>query len=135
MPENERSYLTQKWFIRATHDLQDAKSISANSPVSPNTVWLIQQAVEKAIKALLIHYGIVYRRIHDLEELRMALPGHSKFRSSNIELQKITLLGIESRYPEEVDELLETEVQEIIELGERILEMIGSEIPAPDSET
>ena len=91
-------------------------------------MWLMQQSVEKGLKALLIQRGVVFRKIHDLEELRQCLPEDSSFREQEFDLQRLTELGIESRYPEEADELLINEFRNAIETAQQILDLLAVEL-------
>ena len=95
MVSDEHRRIARNWIARAFRDLANAKVLAQADPLSPNSMWLMQQSDEKGIKALLINNGTVFRKIHDLEELRLALPDDSKFREHEFDLQKLTELGKE----------------------------------------
>jgi len=128
MVSDEHRRIARNWIARAFRDLANAKVLAQADPLSPNSMWLMQQSDEKGIKALLINNGTVFRKIHDLEELRLALPDDSKFREHEFDLQKLTELGIESRYPEEPDELLMSEFRDALATAQRILELLAAEL-------
>lgn len=66
MPPDQPSILLRK----ALDDERLALLVLGNPAVSDEQIgFLAQQAVEKAIKAVLSHGAIVYRRTHDLTEL------------------------------------------------------------------
>ncbi|MEZ5337966.1 MAG: HEPN domain-containing protein [bacterium] len=125
---DEHLRVARNWIARAFRDLENARILADADPLSPNSMWLMQQSVEKGIKALLITYGVEFRKIHDLEGLQQSLPENSAFRKQEFDLQKLTDLGIESRYPEEADELLMSEIREAIETAGQILALLAEEL-------
>jgi HEPN domain-containing protein len=61
-----------------------------------------QQAVEKALKAVLCLHGVGYRRTHDLEELAGALADiGAVVPASADDLRRLTPYAVEFRYDEE----------------------------------
>ena len=61
---------TQEWVLRAKEDLDAAALVlTAPSPLVRTALFHSQQAVEKAMKALLTWYDAGFREIHNLEEL------------------------------------------------------------------
>ena len=80
-------------------DLQAARELR-KSGVNPRHVcFLGQQAVEKAIKALLIAYQIESPKSHDLEALVGILPGGAMIRSRAADLVTLSEWAVEARYP------------------------------------
>jgi HEPN domain-containing protein len=74
MPQPEHEKVAVGWYHRARQDWHDARLLALDEPNSPNSVWLVQQGVEKAIKSILVWHQIEFRKIHDLEKLRALLP-------------------------------------------------------------
>ena len=64
-------------YRRARSDLTVARKLAADPEVEDGAVaYHVQQAVEKAVKALLLLHGIEFPRIHDLDALvRLAEEG------------------------------------------------------------
>ena len=67
-----------------------------------------QQAVEKALKAVMSGYGLEYRRTHDLEELasRIADTGVVSVPVSHADLRALTPYGVAFRYDDEITDIL-----------------------------
>ena len=66
-----------------------------------------QQAVEKALKAVMCLRGLEYRRTHDLEELAGQLADAScQPAVEEAELRLLTPYAVEYRYDDEAPELL-----------------------------
>jgi HEPN domain-containing protein len=66
-----------------------------------------QQAVEKALKAIMCLNGLPFRRTHDLEELaaQLCAAGHEP-NLAQTELTRLTPYAVEYRYDDETPELL-----------------------------
>lgn len=74
-----------------------------------------QQAVEKALKAVMCLHALEYRRTHDLEELagQLADVGHPP-RVAESDLRLLTPYAVEYRYDDEAPELLTAEQAQAI---------------------
>jgi HEPN domain-containing protein len=60
----------RSWLLKADRDLNLARIAQIHAPDSPDLIcYHCQQAGEKYLKALIIHYNIPLRKTHDLEEL------------------------------------------------------------------
>lgn len=66
MSEAERDAI-RDWLTKSEHDLGSAhRLLDGHPPYLDTAVYHCQQAVEKALKALLIHHSIRFERTHDL---------------------------------------------------------------------
>jgi HEPN domain-containing protein len=74
-----------------------------------------QQAVEKALKAVMCLRALEYRRTHDLEELagQLADAGHPP-SVAETDLRRLTPYAVEYRYDDEAPELLTAEQAQAI---------------------
>ena len=90
----------QKWFAQALRDLRTAEN-SLNSGDYYACAFWSQQAVEKALKALLISRGRVVRG-HDLVELGYIIRDELRMDVSRImdNLRELTTHYITARYPD-----------------------------------
>lgn len=65
----------RRWLGQASEDLVAARRIAEDPELAARLAcFLAHLAAEKALKALLIHGGVAFRKIHDLLELRLLLP-------------------------------------------------------------
>ncbi|MCL5107599.1 MAG: HEPN domain-containing protein, partial [Chloroflexi bacterium] len=61
---------TREWLGRSQSDLRAAQiDLAAAPPLVEDALFHCQQAVEKALKALLTFHGQPFRRTHSLEEI------------------------------------------------------------------
>jgi HEPN domain-containing protein len=108
------------WINKADHDLGSAKIIYLNLPDYFDTIaFHCQQAVEKYIKAVLVHREVEFERSHDLIYLLELLPGDIKV---NMEQYKkaVSLNGysVQIRYPDKVIHLSKAELEEAISIAQ-----------------
>ncbi len=90
----------KEWLDYATIDLQTAKKILDDQPLSRSTAFHCHQAVEKALKAILEYLEERIPRIHDLPKLLSAVREHGISLSVNPD--EITVLDgvyVGTRYP------------------------------------
>jgi len=89
-----------RWLRFAGEDLGEAESLILRTDSFPrHACWLAQQAVEKAIKAILILEQIEFPRRHDLDALRLLLPDSWQVKSDFLDLAELTEWSMEARYP------------------------------------
>ena len=94
----------KEWTAKAEADYSTATR-ELKAPESPNfdaVCFHAQQCVEKLMKALLIHLGIVPPRTHDLTELdRLLAPVCPQWSWPAQELRFLTRAAVDFRYPGE----------------------------------
>jgi len=114
------SDIVNTWIGKADHDLGSAKLIFLHIPDYFDTIaFHCQQAVEKYIKASLIHMGIEFQRSHDLPYLLEMLSGQVEIRSETFD-KAILLNGfsVEIRYPDQIIHLTKYELESAISIAD-----------------
>jgi HEPN domain-containing protein len=99
LPEETRSRATAAWLADAEADLASARTLSAHRDEGPApfaAAFHAQQAVEKALKALLIWHAIDYPPKHDLGLLAGLLPEGTATRELTI--AGLTVYAVEQRH-------------------------------------
>jgi len=127
MPPPEHEKKAVSWYERAFQDWRDAQAVAREEPDSPNSVWLVQQAVEKALKSILVLHKIRFRKMHDLEALRLLLPKSYRLKTVPKDLSVLSQRGMESRYPGEYDPIEEKDVKLALRLGTKVMELLEKE--------
>jgi HEPN domain-containing protein len=96
----DRAAASVAWLAMAIGDLEAAR---AHGRVRPRIVaFHAQQAAEKALKAALVLSAVEPPRTHDLEDLRRRLPEDWRVRRSPRDLARLSVHGVESRYPDDL---------------------------------
>ena len=113
-----------EWLTHAMSDLALARLGVESEEVLPEQVCFhAQQAVEKAIKAVLLKKRIRFPLIHDLDELiEIARQGGCHFPDWANDLGNLTPYAIETRYPGAWEAFQETEVTDALEVAGRMVE-------------
>ena len=123
----------EDWLRHAKSDLAVAQSIENNSDVLPNqTAFHAQQAAEKAIKGAMIHAGIAFPLMHDLQDLikRWTSSGRA-WPAALINVKTLTPYAVESRYPGYIHQVSRAEVRAAIEVAEQVIAWVDAQIHPP----
>ena len=112
--------LARRWLQKAENDLVTARQTLLLPDGPTDTVaFHAQQAVEKALKALLTSVHVEFPKIHDLIRLLdMALPhlpGLARYRSAFGEMSNY---AVQSRYPDDFVELTRDDVVRSLKIAE-----------------
>ena len=100
MNRTEPSEEARRWLRYAREDLMAAEALRQQPNAAPRHVcWLSQQAVEKALKAVLVFLEIDFPRSHDLDVLRNLIPEGWRVHVEHPDLADLTEWAVEARYP------------------------------------
>lgn len=104
-PDGARRADTLAWLRKAEGDLRAAAvDLDADPPLVDDALFHCQQAVEKALKALLTWHDVPFRKTHSLEELgRQAVALHGELRDLADRASLLSEYAWKFRYPGEVD--------------------------------
>lgn len=99
MSENRRAH-AEEWVTKGDHDIEMAQLLYNERGYTETIAFLIQQAVEKYLKGLLVFHGVKPKRTHDLEKLIDDVIEIDKSFEKFIDIgTKITKYYMDSRYP------------------------------------
>jgi len=104
MGESSMNATVREWVSKAEADLATAgREIAVqNSPNFDAVCFHAQQAIEKLLKGLLIHLGVVPPRTHDLVHLHRLLETHCPSWSWDTrDLRFLSRAAVDFRYPGE----------------------------------
>ncbi|MCS6842970.1 MAG: HEPN domain-containing protein [Caldilineales bacterium] len=125
MPPEPDLGTPSEWLRRAQSNL-----IRAQQPKPEGVYWEdlcfdAQQAAEKAIKALLIFYGIPFRFVHDLTELLTRLEQGGVHLPKDVRsAAALSNYAVEARYPGPTEPVTEEEYQEAVALAEVVVRWV-----------
>ncbi|MBL7139049.1 MAG: HEPN domain-containing protein [Bacteroidales bacterium] len=132
MPDND---LITAWLTKARHDLDTAKIVASKLPDYDDTIaFHCQQAIEKTLKAYLIHLDLEFKPVHDLGYLLNLIGTKDpEFEPDFEQVDRISRYAVQIRYPDSIIKLSKPQIHEAIELANRfyqlIINKIGSEKP------
>jgi HEPN domain-containing protein len=105
----------------ARSDLALARARGAPEILLESLCFHAQQAVEKALKAVLVAQGIGFPRTHNIGVLLDLIPSHSQLSARIQAADILTDYAVSSRYPADVEPVSEAEYQEAIRLAELVI--------------
>lgn len=122
------------WLRFAGEDLKAARKLCGDADILPNVVGFhAQQAVEKSIKALLIHAGEKFPFTHDLDELSGLYSGNGRtIPFDRAKLDELTPYATHRRYPGYVHQPGVKEQQRLLALAEEVFAWAQSVIGPAD---
>jgi len=123
MPRDARAKEVAAWLSRAELDLRAAEvDLGAHPPLLADAAFHCQQAVEKALKALLTRHDHLFRKTHDIGELALACLEHEPSLEALLrQSAPLTEYAWRFRYPGEVFEPDRREVEDALEVAHRVV--------------
>lgn len=124
MQPEERAIAVQRWMAYAKSDL-DLARVDAPKTVLPEALCFhAQQAVEKALKALLLYCSIPIPRTHSIAFLLDLLQNEIVVPNYIQDAVILTDYAVETRYPGIYEPVTDEEYQEAIHLAEAIVSWV-----------
>lgn len=106
------------WLRRARSDLMLASIPLPQGVLYNELCFHAQQAVEKSLKAVLIHYGIEFRKVHDIDYLVSLLPSQVELPLEAEQMADLTSYAVTSRYPGDYEEISQNDYQEALRVAQ-----------------
>lgn len=130
MPPDERAMEVGAWLARARQDVRAANiDLDVDPPLLADAAFHCQQAVEKALKALLTHHDHAFRKTHDIGELALAClehePGMERLLRSSA---PFTEYAWRFRYPGDVFEPDRDEVVSALAVATDVVEAVSASV-------
>jgi len=125
-----KTELINSWMNKANKDLLSAQhELSFPDSVTETVCFHCQQAVEKYLKAYLVHCGASFTKTHEIGELITKCENRdSEISVFKEEADKLTDYAIEIRYPDDWYEPTLEEAREAFEIATKIKEFIQNKI-------
>ena len=118
------------WLEKARDDLNWTKA-NLREEIYYGACFTAQQAAEKTLKAFLLLKNGRFDKVHDLVKLLDDCILHQKdFGKFREVVAKLSFYYTQSRYPDisEVDKFTKEEAEEALEVAEKLVEFVSSEI-------
>ncbi|MXX86605.1 MAG: HEPN domain-containing protein [Acidobacteria bacterium] len=111
----------REWLNRARSNLVRAKNRIPGAYLE-DLCFDAQQAVEKAVKAVMLDRGIEFPYVHDLARLLSILEADGEPIPPEVwSASKLTRYAVHSRYPDLEEAVLENEYEETIATAEEVV--------------
>ncbi len=130
-PDDVRREFVRQWLRKARGDLLTAEHLASERPdLGFAAAFHAQQAVEKALKALLVWHQVDFPKSHDLERLvelldESGIPVERVLR----QVTSLTLYAVDARYPGDLPEPTVAEVEQAVAIAHRACASIAAGLP------
>jgi HEPN domain-containing protein len=129
MPREPQFGTPAEWFRRAKSNLIRAQQPRLEGVCWEDLCFDAQQAVEKALKALLVHCNLPFRHVHDIAELLTLLEQGGVSLPEDVRLAAgLSDYAVAARYPGPMEPVTEEEYQEAIALATTTLQWVEQEL-------
>ena len=117
----------KEWFSRAEGSFLIAKKLAKEEDLYfEDLCFHLQQAVEKALKGLVLFYGGEFRRTHDSSVLIGLLEQYVNVPDPILDVMRLDIYAVETRYPGVYNAVTREEFEAHIEVVELCLEWVGN---------
>ena len=124
MPRNSGLIGTpDEWLRRAKINLAKAQQAKPEEVLWEDMCFDAQQAVEKAIKAILVSQQIDFPKTHDIAQVLTLLDQSDQQVPEEFwQADRLTQYAMETRYPGEAEPVTEDEYQEAVTIAEQVVQ-------------
>jgi len=120
---------TGDWLTRAKADLAIARAPLPEGAFYEDLCFHVQQAAEKALKAVYQHYGWTFRYTHDLDELINGLMQKGLIIPAEVvNADALTTFAWEARYPSLNEPLTKSDYEEALRMAETVVAWCEKEL-------
>jgi HEPN domain-containing protein len=121
-PESSGPGVAREWMTRARSNLALAKAIKPAETLWEDLCFNVQQAAEKAVKAVLISRGVEYPKTHDLRDLlSLADPTGQTLGPQIWNAADLNDYAVSARYPGAFEPVTEEEYRRALETAEAVV--------------
>jgi HEPN domain-containing protein len=121
-PEQIRKGSPHDWLLHANSDLELARTGKSPRVLFETLCFHAHQAVEKAIKALLVAHKVPIIKSHNIGALIKLLPDDIHRIPELKEAMSLTDYAVLSRYPGDLEPVTEKDYKEAVELAEKVIQ-------------
>ena len=121
-PKQVRKGSPQDWLLHANSDLELARIGKSPRILFETLCFHAHQAVEKAIKAVLIAHNVPIIKSHNIGTLIKLLPQDVQRLPELKEAMGLTDYAVLSRYPGDLEPVTEKDYKEAVELADKVLQ-------------
>jgi len=125
-PDEVKRELVVRWLDKAEEDFRVAGYLSSGETVFLSAIGFhAQQAVEKYLKALLVHHQVEFPKTHDIQELlNLLAPVAPSLAGSLRDAAELTPYGVEVRYPDDFPDMTQDEAVAAVDTAAKVREAV-----------
>jgi HEPN domain-containing protein len=123
----------ESWLNRAKSSYELSKATISKNIYLEDLCYQIQQSVEKALKGLLIYYGVEPEFTHNIGVLLSEVEKYTEIPNNLLEAMDLTNYAVQTRYPGSYDEITKSEYEKALKIAKECLEWIENQIKQEDT--
>ena len=128
----DKNESVKEWFFYAKEDLKLA-SLGLESGILPDLLCFhAQQAVEKAIKALLVQFDLDFPKTHNIQILLTQLSLFLEIPEQLLRAEILTDYAVTSRYPGVHEQINQEEYRIAIKISREVIDWVAENIIDPE---
>ena len=120
-PEKHTAGSPEDWLRYAVSDLNLARVVPPPGVLLEGLCFHAQQAVEKALKAILVSYSVPFPRTHSIRMLIDLLVQYLSVPEAVQEAAILTDYAVMTRYPGDIEPVSDDEYQQSIRLADTVV--------------
>jgi HEPN domain-containing protein len=118
----------EEWIERAKSSLELAQAKIIKHIYYEDLCFQLQQAAEKALKGLLIYYGVEPEFTHNIEILLKEIKKFTEIPENIKEAARLTIYAVQTRYPGEYNEITKEEYETSVKIAKDCLSWTENKI-------
>jgi len=118
----------EEWIGRAKSSLELSQGKIIRYIQYEDLCFQVQQAVEKALKGLLIFYNVEPEFTHNIELLINELKKFTDIPEKINEAAQLTIYAVQTRYPGEYDEITKEEYEKAVKIAKNCLDWVEKKL-------
>jgi HEPN domain-containing protein len=134
MPPDPKAEEVGRWLQKAGEDLRVAElAVDADPPIAGAAAFHCQQAVEKALKGLLVHREVRPTKTHNIAKVGAAITDTDPDLEQTVDdADWLSPYAAEFRYPGDLDEPDIEEVRRALDLARRLVAKVENRVSPDD---
>jgi HEPN domain-containing protein len=131
-PEDVKREFVQRWLAKAESDLLASRHLLQGRPdLAGTAAFHAQQAVEKALKALLVWHQIEFSKTHDIDRLLELVAQVEQGLAKRVEKAgSLTAYAVEYRYPTELPQPTAAQAEEALRIAQKVRDEVIACLPS-----
>ena len=116
--------LYESWISRAVSSYSLSRAAVSDDVYFEDLCYQAQQAVEKALKGLLIYFGVEPEFTHNIGVLLNEVEKHTEIPDGIKEAIKLTNYAVQTRYPGAYEDITKAEHEEAVKIAKDCLDWV-----------
>ncbi len=131
-PEDVKKEFVRRWLEKAESDLLASRHLlQGHADLAPTAAFHAQQAVEKALKALLVWHQVEFSKTHDIGRLLELVARVERDLAKRVEdAGSLTPYAVEYRYPTELPQPTTAQAEQALRIAQKVRDEVVACLPS-----